>query len=211
MPKPCDWDSRPYYDKLIEPLREEARRLGYAIGVHGTLKRDIDLIAVPWTAEAVDAKTLADALCVKIGEVNGFVHMAYHPNYKDWWLNGSPGKKSHGRLCWTILVGGHSYIDLSVTPRLTDHPADTQSMPRFLAPLDLSGNAIENCSTITAIHNYLAEVVQTVKGIHARLDALEAPKPRKRPVVKKKTTRPAKKPVARPRAKTTNKVKVKSE
>ena len=39
---------------IIEKIRAIARAKGWAIGVHGTLERDIDLIAVPWTAEATD-------------------------------------------------------------------------------------------------------------------------------------------------------------
>lgn len=60
--KDCQHDSFPLYKKLIEPLRVKARELGYALAIHGTLKRDIDLIACPWTGHAVDARTLAEAL-----------------------------------------------------------------------------------------------------------------------------------------------------
>lgn len=37
--------------RIIRPLRERAKVLGYAIAVHGSLERDIDLIAAPWTVE----------------------------------------------------------------------------------------------------------------------------------------------------------------
>jgi hypothetical protein len=33
-------------------MREEARRLGYTLAVHGSMKRDIDLVAVPWIQKA---------------------------------------------------------------------------------------------------------------------------------------------------------------
>lgn len=46
---------------IIECMREIARRFGWAIGVHGSLIRDIDLIAVPWTAEASDWMVVYDA------------------------------------------------------------------------------------------------------------------------------------------------------
>lgn len=39
-------------DDVIAKVREVAKRHGWAIGVHGSLKRDIDLIAIPWTEEA---------------------------------------------------------------------------------------------------------------------------------------------------------------
>lgn len=41
-------------EKTIEKIRKVARRHGWAIGVHGSLKRDIDLIGTPWTFQAVN-------------------------------------------------------------------------------------------------------------------------------------------------------------
>lgn len=116
--KPCDHDSRPLYERLIGPLREKARELGYAIGVHGTLKRDIDLIACPWTAEAVDARALANALRDVAAAINGKADFAWRQGYETWWAEGTPGNKPHGRLGWLIFLGGGPYIDLSVMPRL---------------------------------------------------------------------------------------------
>lgn len=115
--KPCDYDSRPKYELLIEPLRKRARELGYAIGVHGTLKRDIDLIACPWTNEAVDPKTLAEALRLVALEVVGAAYMIPPENEDPFHIEGCPGMKPHGRLCWTFHMGGGPYIDLSVMPR----------------------------------------------------------------------------------------------
>jgi hypothetical protein len=43
----------------VARIRELAREVGYAVGVHGSLERDLDLIAVPWVAEAVNPLTLA--------------------------------------------------------------------------------------------------------------------------------------------------------
>lgn len=46
--------------KLIWKL---AREVGYAVGVHGSLKRDMDLIAVPWVEDAVSPEMLVSHLC----------------------------------------------------------------------------------------------------------------------------------------------------
>jgi len=119
--KPCNHDSRPLYEVLIGPLREKARELGYAIGVHGTLKRDIDLIACPWTAEAVDARTLAEALFKVVERTHGVAHWSWHPGRgQEFTLDGAPGVKPHGRLGWVInlTLDGGPYIDLSVMPRI---------------------------------------------------------------------------------------------
>ena len=98
------------YCKTINPLREAARALGYALTVHGSIKRDIDLVAIPWTDEAVDAKTLADALLAETEKVIGFAVYGCDGPF--------PRPKPHGRMCWTIHFNG-TYIDLSVMPRAT--------------------------------------------------------------------------------------------
>lgn len=112
--KPCDHDSRPQYEALIEPLREKARELGYALTVHGSLKRDIDLVAIPWTDQAVPARTLAEAIRETAHVVNGAALMREDD---PWHREGCPGLKPHGRLVWTFHLGGGPYIDLSVMPR----------------------------------------------------------------------------------------------
>lgn len=120
--KECQHDSLPLFAKLIEPLREKARELGYAIGVHGTLKRDIDLIACPWTSGAVAAEELAEALRVVAEGVTGWAKP--HPlEVDEHFKRGMPHVKPHGRLAWSFHLtekfqgGGGPYIDLSVMPR----------------------------------------------------------------------------------------------
>lgn len=133
--KPCDWDSRPLYETLIGPLREVARRLGYALTVHGTLKRDIDLVAVPWATEAAPARTLMRALRAKTRELVGFAEPcrseARSSNPK-WFRDGLTGfargfgrisAKPHGRKGWVFhLTPDQSgpYVDLAVMPRRPD-------------------------------------------------------------------------------------------
>lgn len=143
--KDCDWDSHQLYEKLIEPIREKSRELGYAIAVHGTLKRDIDLIACPWTPEAVPERELADALFALVEHIHGRAYWSWHlierpvgksgpfdlegklnkeaadANFaREYTLAGAPGSKPHGRLGWVINLGGGPYIDLSVMPRVAE-------------------------------------------------------------------------------------------
>jgi hypothetical protein len=82
-----------------------AREHGYAIGIHGSLQRDLDLIAVPWSEVASDAETLV----VEIAKVVGGFILEHH---------GAPEKKPHGRLAWTIHLGAGLFIDLSVMPQI---------------------------------------------------------------------------------------------
>lgn len=75
------------------------QRHGYALAVHGSLARDFDLIAVPWTQqpatpETVIASIAADGLAFRV--------------------IGEPERKPHGRIAYTLSVGfGECACDLS--------------------------------------------------------------------------------------------------
>lgn len=113
------------YMKLIGPLRAKARELGYTVAVHGSLRRDIDLIAVPWLDAAVSPKELAYALMAVASEVNGKQvyqdQLEINSEAGDWFKNGcQPFGKPHGRYVWTFYLSPQVYIDLSVIPRQAD-------------------------------------------------------------------------------------------
>ncbi len=105
------------YGALIGPLRSVARDLGYALAVHGSLQRDIDVVAVPWVQDAAEPTTLAEAIRAKAEQVSE--HTAF-------WLNDettdpydytrrNPHPFPHGRFAWSIHIAGTgTYIDLSV-------------------------------------------------------------------------------------------------
>ena len=103
---PCDgWD----YPVLppIEKIRELAKEVGYAIGVHGTQERNLDLIAAPWTEEAVGNHDLIQHIA------KGLV------------ANGEPARvveierKTRGRYAASIQMNEwFKIIDLSVCPTL---------------------------------------------------------------------------------------------
>jgi len=93
------------YAMLWPALVEECLARGYAAALHGSLAKDMDVIAAPWTAEAVPPAELAEAVAERLGCF-----------YGDHVEGRGPTKKPHGRLCWTLLLSGHAYIDLSVFP-----------------------------------------------------------------------------------------------
>jgi hypothetical protein len=102
---------------LIEPLRECAKASGYALAVHGSLMRDIDLIAAPWADSAVSADELAAKMIAVIDTVNGVAMIvndekAGATNY----VRRTPEPKPHGRIGWSIHLGRGPYIDLSILP-----------------------------------------------------------------------------------------------
>lgn len=52
-------EQKVFYEDALPAVRRRARQLGYAIGVHGSMLRDLDLIAVPWIEIHADRDTLA--------------------------------------------------------------------------------------------------------------------------------------------------------
>ena len=61
MAKDVD-DMRRFFRSRLPAIREAAHEHGYAIGVHGSERRDFDLIAAPWRDGASAPETLAHAV-----------------------------------------------------------------------------------------------------------------------------------------------------
>jgi len=106
-----------FYLQLYPALVAAARDHGYALAVHGSMVRDLDLIAVPWTAEASDALTLIK----KLKEVTGTVtHGAAWDHLVP---DCTPGEKPHGRVAYSLHLTDRGcegpYFDVSVMPRVT--------------------------------------------------------------------------------------------
>lgn len=78
-----------YMVGIYPALAEKARSLGYALALHGSLQRDLDIIAVPWTATAADPVDLVAALCDEFNVA---------PNHD----MTKPERKPHGRLAWSV-------------------------------------------------------------------------------------------------------------
>jgi hypothetical protein len=90
------------YAKVIGPIKRIGHDLGYAIAVHGSLKRDIDLVAIPWTQGAAKKETLLKAICDDLSGV---------PSEDGW------RKRAHGRWVHIVRIPRHdpdTYLDLSI-------------------------------------------------------------------------------------------------
>lgn len=99
-------------EHLASRVRDALRPLGYAVGVHGSRARDLDLIAVPWVEEAEsDRHVIIEALHDAGFEELGMAGVA----------------NPHNRLGYALHgVGGDAkvkYVDLSLIlpgPQPTD-------------------------------------------------------------------------------------------
>lgn len=52
--------------EIVTRMREIAHRLGWSLGIHGSMVRDYDLIAVPWTAEATHWRNLYNTFLAEL-------------------------------------------------------------------------------------------------------------------------------------------------
>ena len=97
--------------RVIRPLRERSKALGYALAVHGSLERDIDLIAIPWTetASSHPPEALANSLRQVLNKLYP-IGLEVGPSQED------AKRKPHGRLCWSWWIRPWTYIDLAIMP-----------------------------------------------------------------------------------------------
>ena len=100
------------YAQILPRIRVAAKGLGYAIAIHGTLTRDLDLLAVPWTEEAAEPKALVKMIADTVG---GYV-IGDRVDERGY-ISDHPTDQPHGRMSWNICWGGKVFIDLSVMPR----------------------------------------------------------------------------------------------
>lgn len=88
-------------------LAEECQKHGYALAVHGSVSRDFDIIAIPWTEEPSDPIILVDAVC----DILNRCHLTV--------VRGQVTQKPHGRIAYGITVcdsGCSLFLDFCAMP-----------------------------------------------------------------------------------------------
>lgn len=99
-------------------MKEIARSCGYNLLLHGSMSRDLDLVAIPWIEQASSHQDLLDQLCKGMGfKLDGQA-----------WYN-TKEEKPHNRLSYVIMTSEweddgekskSSYIDISIMKRKSD-------------------------------------------------------------------------------------------
>lgn len=91
------------YASMLTPIQRTAMRHGYAVTLHGSMTRDMDLVAIPWVDDADPLEELVKAIC----------RIHHLIDSRQW------SKKPHGRIAIALFFEGFDkYIDLSIMPRL---------------------------------------------------------------------------------------------
>lgn len=95
-------------DEILPSIRRAAKAEGYAVAVHGSLARDIDLVAIPWSEHAHPPELLVSTIR---GILAGFFGACY--------VSKEATDKPQGRKAWAYT--SHmmtAEVDLSVMPLL---------------------------------------------------------------------------------------------
>ena len=106
------------YAIFYEQLKDIAKIYGYNLVVHGSMNRDLDLIAIPWddrccfTKEQLMIKEFQSYLTGV--EPNGEVHFTILPGGRHSYIIDLNRGNRHGE--WVRFEDCQYYLDISVTP-----------------------------------------------------------------------------------------------
>lgn len=109
----------PDYARIFTKARILAWQYGYALVMHGSFTRDLDLLLVPWEDRAFNdaVKPIVNMLAEQCGLTI---------------REGDPTAKPHGRTCWSLHLPGFGeprWVDLSVMPCSTSIATATETLP----------------------------------------------------------------------------------
>lgn len=109
------------YAMFYEYLKDIAKEYGYNLVIHGSLNRDLDLIAIPWedrccfTKEQLMIKEFQEYLTgIKTTKSDGEVHYTILPGGRHSYVIELNRGDKHGE--WVRYEDCEYYLDISVTP-----------------------------------------------------------------------------------------------
>ncbi len=91
-----------FYACILEDLKKAAYDCGWALGLHGSLSHDMDIMAMPWTEDA----TSSDDMVMHLSDMC-FGESPFH-------ILCSKDEKPHNRVVYTIPIWEEIYLDISV-------------------------------------------------------------------------------------------------
>lgn len=143
----------------IDRIRELAKEVGYAVGVHGSQQRDLDVIAAPWTDAAIGNYALMEHIAKGLTTDNGPAHII------------STERKPLGRYAATIQMDGwYKQLDISVCAAAPAAPvADTGAVADAERIAHLEGEEEISEAVIATMSRLLASIAITLKGEEAAL------------------------------------------
>jgi hypothetical protein len=92
-----------FYACIYDDLKKAAFNCGWALGLHGSLANDMDIMAMPWTEDAKPVEVMIQALSDCFTE-NPFKDMHTEPHYG----------KPNNRVVYTMPIWKDFYLDINV-------------------------------------------------------------------------------------------------
>lgn len=108
-----------FYAIMFEPLKEIALKYGYNLVLHGSLNRDMDLIAIPWQEKIEPVEAMINEFCEFVGgEINDDCTNTTFHGRKHYVIDIYRGgyKQGSGFSRLTYTKDPETYIDISVMP-----------------------------------------------------------------------------------------------
>jgi hypothetical protein len=92
-----------FYACILPDLINTARYCGWALGLHGSLASDMDLMAMPWTEDAKPVEDMIQSLSDCFTE-SPFKEHHTIPHYD----------KPNGRVVYTMSIWSDYYLDINI-------------------------------------------------------------------------------------------------
>jgi len=114
----------PYYSIIYAQLDRIVQRFGWALTLHGSMSRDMDIVLIPWTEDAEHEDKVIDAIKIfvegkHITAMRKRNEKKINASSKDGMAHFSITEKPHGRKAITLFIGISSYyLDISIMPRI---------------------------------------------------------------------------------------------
>ena len=94
-----------FYACIWDDLRQSAMNNGWALGLHGSLNSDMDIMAMPWVENAVPADTMIERLICDCFGDNSLMPMV---------MEVTRNEKPNGRVVYTLPIFGDFYLDINI-------------------------------------------------------------------------------------------------
>lgn len=92
-----------FYASIYGDLKTAALDCGWALGLHGSLATDMDIMAMPWTDDATSIEEMIQALS------DCFSESPFKENHTIPFYN-----KSNNRVIYTMSIWADFYLDINV-------------------------------------------------------------------------------------------------
>lgn len=92
-----------FYACMWDDFRQAAMDCGWALGLHGSLASDMDIMAMPWTENATSADDMIKYMIGKCFSGNRMAKFVKHD-----------GEKPNNRVVYTISIFSDFYLDINV-------------------------------------------------------------------------------------------------